>query len=99
MTSATTTRRRRWVEVGWCGLVILIALGLLAAIMTRFTRFEGRPGWQLSDDAYLQSDQTPIAARVAGYLRAVPVQDYQRVRAGAVLAQIDDADYRAAVAQ
>ena len=99
MTSAATQPPRRWIEFGWRGLVVLIALGLLVVITTRWTRFEGRPGWQQSDDAYLQADQTPIAARVAGYLRAVPVQDYQRVRAGTVLAQIDDADYSAAVAQ
>jgi membrane fusion protein (multidrug efflux system) len=69
------------------------------AIATRWRAIEGRAGWQASDDAYLQADQTPISARVPGYLRAVPVQDYQRVRAGQVLAEIVDDDYRAAVDQ
>jgi membrane fusion protein (multidrug efflux system) len=89
----------RVVELAWRGLVVLLAGGLLLVILARWTGWEGRAGWQQSDDAYLQSDQTPIAARVSGYLRAVPVQDFQHVTAGAVLAQIDDEDYRAAVDQ
>ena len=36
---------------------------------------------------------------IAGYLRDLPVQDYERVRKGQVLAQLVDDDYRAAVAQ
>jgi membrane fusion protein (multidrug efflux system) len=89
----------RVVELAWRGLVVLIAAGLLLVIITRWTGSGGRAGWQQSDDAFLQADQTPIAARVSGYLRTVPVQDFQRVRAGAVLAEIEDDDYRAAVAQ
>jgi membrane fusion protein, multidrug efflux system len=56
-------------------LVLLIAPGLLAVLTLRWSRWEGRPGWRQSDDAYLQADQTPILARAAGYLRAAPVQD------------------------
>jgi multidrug resistance efflux pump len=36
---------------------------------------------------------TPIAAKVAGYVRALQVQDFDRARAGDVLAQIVDDDY------
>jgi membrane fusion protein (multidrug efflux system) len=94
-----TMSRDRVVELAWRGLVGLIAVGLLFVILTRLTGCVGQAGWQQSDDAYLQADQTPIAARVPGYLRTVPVQDFQRVAAGTVLAEIDDDDYRAAVAQ
>jgi membrane fusion protein (multidrug efflux system) len=90
---------KRVVELAWRGLVVLIAAGLLIVIVSRWTGWEGRPGWQQSDDAYLQGDQTPIVARVPGYLHGAPVQDFQRVRAGTVLAQIDDDDYRATVDQ
>ena len=44
-------------------------------------------GGRSTDDAYLQSDLTPISAKVAGYVRSMPVQDYERVRAGQVLAK------------
>jgi multidrug resistance efflux pump len=36
---------------------------------------------------------------MAGYLCAVPVLGYQRVKAGTILAEIVDDDYRAAAAQ
>ena len=87
------------VEWIWRITACLIAVGILVAIAARWNRWEGRAGWQVSDDAYLQTDQTPISARVPGYLRAVPVQDFQRVKAGDVLAVLVDDDYRAAADQ
>jgi len=52
-----------------------------------------------TDDTYLQADIVPISSKVAGYVREVPVKDYERVSAGQLLAQIEDRDYRWAVAQ
>ena len=83
----------------WRVLIFIVALAVLIVITTRWTRWEGNAEWQTTDDAYLQADLTPIVAKVAGYLRAVPVQDFDRVHAGDVLAQIVDDDYRATVAQ
>src|SRR5262249_47879399 len=72
---------------------------LLTVIVSRWQRWEGAPGWQTTDDAYLQSDLTPIAAKVPGYVREVPVNDFERVRAGQLIVQLVDDDYRATVAQ
>jgi membrane fusion protein (multidrug efflux system) len=89
----------RLFEITWRLLVFVVALGIILIVSTRWTRWEGAPGWQGTNDAYLQADLTPIAAKVAGYLRELPIQDYQRVHQGQVLAQLVDDDYRAAVAQ
>jgi membrane fusion protein, multidrug efflux system len=83
----------------WRVGVFMVAVVVLIVITTRWTRWEGNAEWQTTDDAYLQADLTPIAAKVAGYVRALPVQDFDRVHAGDVLAQIVDDDYRATVAQ
>ena len=83
----------------WRAGIFIIALGVLIVITTRWTLWEGNAEWQSTDDAYLQADLTPIAAKVAGYVRALPVQDFERVHAGDLLAQIVDDDYRATVAQ
>jgi membrane fusion protein (multidrug efflux system) len=80
-------------------VVTLIALAILLIVATRWNRWQGGAGWQQTDDAYVQSDLTPIAAKVPGYVTDEPVQDYERVRAGQVIAQVYDGDYRAAVAQ
>jgi membrane fusion protein (multidrug efflux system) len=79
--------------------VFIVAIGIIIVVSTNGNRWEGGTGWQRTNDAYLQADLTPIAAKVAGYVRDLPVQDYERVRKGQVLAQLDDVDYRAAVAQ
>jgi membrane fusion protein, multidrug efflux system len=83
----------------WRTLIFLAAVAVLIVITTRWNRWESDSEWQSTDDAYLQADLTPIAAKVAGYVRALPVEDFDRVRAGQVLAEIVDDDYRAAVAQ
>jgi membrane fusion protein, multidrug efflux system len=83
----------------WRALIFLFAVAVLVLITTRWNRWEANARRQTTDDAYLQADLTPIAAKVAGYVRTMPVQDYERVHAGQVLAQIVDDDYRATVDQ
>jgi membrane fusion protein, multidrug efflux system len=83
----------------WRSLIFVAAVVVLVIITTRWNRWESNSEWQSTDDAFLQSDLTPIASKVAGYIRAMPVQDFDRVHAGEVLAELVDDDYRAAVAQ
>jgi len=52
-----------------------------------------------TDDAYVKADNTTIAPKVSGYIGEVLVADNEQVRAGQVLARIDDRDYRAALDQ
>jgi membrane fusion protein (multidrug efflux system) len=86
-------------EFGWRILVFVVAIGIIVIVSTDWSRWEGGTGWQRTNDAYLQSDLTPISAKVTGYVLDLPIQDYQRVHKGQVLAQLVTDDYRAAVAQ
>jgi membrane fusion protein (multidrug efflux system) len=52
-----------------------------------------------TDDAYVQADSTIVASKVSGYLHEVRVSDNQPVKAGQLLATIDDRDYVAALDQ
>lgn len=52
-----------------------------------------------TDDAYVKADNTAIAPKVSGYLDRVLVGDNEHVRAGQVLARIDDRDFRIALDQ
>jgi membrane fusion protein (multidrug efflux system) len=54
---------------------------------------------ETTDDAYLQADKVTVAPRVGGLVATVAVGDNQSVRAGDVLAIVDDRDYRNALAQ
>jgi membrane fusion protein (multidrug efflux system) len=79
------------------GLGVLAIVALVGAVQYgvnywRVGRFE-----IATDDAYGQADNTLIAPRVAGYLSTVLVADNQTVRAGQVLARIDDRDFQTAL--
>ena len=50
-----------------------------------------------TDDAYVKADMSTIAAKVSGYVAAVPIVDNVAVTRGQVLATIDDGDYKNAV--
>jgi membrane fusion protein (multidrug efflux system) len=50
-------------------------------------------------DAYVQADSTIVASRVSGYVSAVLIADNQQVRAGQILARIDDRDFLATLDQ
>src|SRR5262245_49592830 len=52
-----------------------------------------------TDDAYVKADNTTIAPKVSGYLSRVLVGDNQPVKAGQVLARIDDRDFKVALDQ
>ena len=97
-----TALRPEWnkpFEFAWRILVFVVAIGIIIVVSTRWTRWEGREGWQGTDDAYLQADVTAISAKVPGYVRELPIEDYQRVHKGQVLTQLVDDDYKASVSQ
>src|SRR5580698_4676628 len=71
-------------EFTWRILVFIVAVGIIVIVSTNWTQWEGGRGWQRTNDAYLQSDLTPISAKVAGYIRELPVRDYERVRTARV---------------
>ncbi|MBR0840647.1 HlyD family secretion protein [Bradyrhizobium liaoningense] len=52
-----------------------------------------------TDDAYVKADNTTIAPKVGGYLDRVLVSDNEHVKAGQVLARIDDRDFKVALDQ
>src|SRR6202140_3259246 len=52
-----------------------------------------------TDDAYVKADSTIVAPKVSGYIAEVLVGDNQQVKAGQLLARIDDRDFRMALKQ
>ena len=90
---AATRRWRRALVVG-ASVLALAASGRFATDYWTVGRFQVS-----TDDAYVQADNTTIAPKVSGYLSAVLVDDNQPVKAGQVLARIDDRDFEVALAQ
>src|SRR5258705_5257020 len=80
-------------------IVLLAAAGLLFGIAGHLTGWRGNRPEQETDDAYLRADMTPLSTRISGTVRKVNVNDYQSVKAGQTLIELDDDDYRAALNQ
>jgi membrane fusion protein (multidrug efflux system) len=80
---------------------LVLPLVLLAAIGGGgWAGYKYLTEWQFlvsTDDAYVRADTSILAAKVPGYVQAVAVTDNSRVKAGDVLVQIDDGDFRLAV--
>jgi membrane fusion protein (multidrug efflux system) len=88
-----------WLWMGIRLFVLVLVAGLIAMVAREWEWWVGSAVQQTTDDAYLEADLTPVAAKVAGYIRRVPVQDFQRVKAGDLLIEIVDDDYRAQLDQ
>ena len=98
--SAPPVRRLAPLRQSVLWLLLLAGAGLLVVLFaTQWDRWVGLSIRQTTDDAYVRGDITPLSAKVEGYVRRVAVDDFQRVKKGDLLVEIEDSDYRAKVAQ
>jgi membrane fusion protein, multidrug efflux system len=89
---APRRRSRRTLVLGGLAVLALIVAGWFGFDWLTVGRFTVS-----TDDAYVQAYNTTLAAKISGYVANVAVTDNTRVRAGDVIATIDDGDYRLAV--
>ncbi|GAO79372.1 HlyD family secretion protein [Sphingopyxis sp. C-1] len=82
-------------------VIVIIVAAVLAILAILYAwdlpPFAGRA--ERTDNAYVRGRVTIISPQVSGYVTRVPVQDFAEVKAGQILATIDDRIYRARVAQ
>jgi membrane fusion protein (multidrug efflux system) len=77
-------------------LVIVGAVSTLIAISAaRWDLWQAGADSQSTDNAYVRADISRLGSRVAGSVKRVSVSDFQRVKAGDTLVEIDPADYAA----
>lgn len=80
-------------------LLLLVGIASIAAVRA------GRQWWTVgrfienTDDAYVGGNVTTIAPEVSGFIARVAVEDNQLVHTGDLLIQLDERDYRAALAK
>jgi len=82
----------RQLVLGTGGVLALVVAGWLGVRYWTVGRFI-----ETTDDAYVQADAVIVAPKVAGYVDALLVDVNQSVKAGDVVARIDDRDYRVAL--
>ena len=79
--------------------ILSIAVLVFFAINGRWTSWEGARVEQKTDDAYVRADMAPLSTRISGTVRKVEVKDYETVKAGQLLVELNDEDYRANLEQ
>jgi membrane fusion protein (multidrug efflux system) len=80
-------------------VVLLLATAVVVSITRNWNAWEGGRIEQVTDDAIVRGDLTPLSTKVAGIVRDVKVSDFQRVHAGDLLVDLQDDDYQAQLAQ
>jgi membrane fusion protein (multidrug efflux system) len=80
------------------GLVIAAAL-IAWVVADNWNRWTGATRYMRTDDAYISGDLTPLSAKISGYVARVAATDYQTVRQGDLLVEIEPSDYRAQLTQ
>jgi membrane fusion protein, multidrug efflux system len=88
----------------WRGYAVPLAVVLLAAavvitITRNWNAWEGNRIEQVTDDAYVWGDITPLSTKVDGIVQDVKVSDFQLVHKGDVLVELEDKDFLAQVSQ
>ena len=96
---AKTSLRPSRQAIKRAALVLAVALGVAAAATFGHYYFTTGRYLETTDDAYVKADSTIVAPKVSGYIGEVLVADNEPVKAGQLLARIDDRDFRAALDQ
>ena len=90
---STWARRLRQLPVPV--VILLMASGIVSLVAGNWNTWVSNRVAQQTDDAYLRADLTPLSTKVAGLVAKVSVSDYQPVKAGDLLVQLRDDDFRA----
>ena len=80
-------------------LVLLLAAALVLTLTRNWNAWEGGRIEQVTDDAYVRSDLTPLSTKVSGIVREVKVSDYQTVAKGDLIVELEHDDYQAQLDQ
>jgi len=96
---AAAPTQPRWKTYGTPAAAVLLALAILLTLTRNWNSWEGGKVEQVTDDAYVRGDLTPLSTKVAGIVREVKVSDYQQVHKGDLLIDLEDSDYQAQVSQ
>jgi membrane fusion protein, multidrug efflux system len=88
-----------WVFTTLRVLAVAFVIFLAWYVAGHWNRWTGAARYETTDDAFISGDVTPLAAKVSGYIKSVPVNDFQTVKKGDLIVEIDASDYNAALVQ
>lgn len=97
MTQMENSEKKGWTPKKIVPILLgLVLLGGLAFGVKEYLYFKH---YETTDDAEVDGDISPVAARAGGYVTEIRFRDNQQVRAGDTLVILDDRDYQIRVEQ
>src|SRR5580692_10882994 len=78
----------RWLYPALRVIILVAAAWLVWYVAGHWNRWTGAVRLESTDDAFVAGDVTPLSAHVSGYIKEVPVNDFQTIRKGDLIAVI-----------
>lgn len=88
---------RRWHLKLAPWLACAIAVGAVLYAVSNWNEWTSRRATQSTQNAFVKSEPAVLSARVGGYITGLPVADYETVKAGEIIAEIESDDYAISV--
>ncbi len=79
-------------------IIVLVAV-LLVAGYFGYKKIHYAMTHETTDNAQVETQITPVLPRVAGYVKTISVKDYDSVKAGQLLVELDDAELQTQLAE
>ena len=73
---------------------LILAVVLMVALVFTVKEYIYFQSHEVTDDAQIDADISPVIARVSGYVKEIRFADNRNVKAGDTLAVLDDRDYK-----
>ena len=89
----------KWQRYGVPVAAVMLAAAVIFTITRNWNSWEGGRIEQVTDDANVRGDITPLSTKISGIVRDVHVSDFQQVHKGELLVELEADDYKAQVAQ
>lgn len=78
---------------------VIIGAIIIAAGLFGWKKISYEISHETTDDAQVETQISPVLPRVSGYVKMIDVKDYDSVKAGQLVAEIDDAELQSQLVQ
>lgn len=78
---------------------IIIGIIVIAGLIFGWTKISYAIAHETTDDAQVETQISPVLPRVGGYVKVINVKDYDSVKSGQLLVELDDAELQTQLLQ
>lgn len=78
---------------------IILGVILVAGVIFAYNKISFALSHETTDNAQIETQITPVLPRVSGYVKSIAVSDYDSVKEGKLIVELDDEELQAQLAQ